>query len=317
MLRSERERVYDAFTAYRTRLQMKRRCDWDDVPHLVLDALNAGLRDGNRYDAILIDEAQDFAPSWFEVLKRLLNPETGVLFLAADATQRIYRRFSWRAMGLNVVGRTRVLHRPYRNTYEIMLAAHELIRHNDTLVLELAEEDEDLLAPDMDPDRMRHDIFPVLRACDHAQAERRFLVKQITRLLENGYQPGDIAIFGLKTTLKTYGPALQREGIPVAGLKNDSDAAADSVAIGSLHSAKGLEFRVVFIVQGQAIFETPRRLSDDERAALEVDRLRLLYVGMTRAREKLCLSYYGPLPRQLRPLKAFLDEAESMMIAGD
>ncbi len=291
MLRSERERVYDAFTAYRTRLQMKRRCDWDDVPHLVLDALNAGLRDGNRYDAILIDEAQDFAPSWFEVLKRLLNPETGVLFLAADATQRIYRRFSWRAMGLNVVGRTRVLHRPYRNTYEIMLAAHELIRHNDTLVLELAEEDEDLLAPDMDPDRMRHDIFPVLRACDHAQAERRFLVKQITRLLENGYQPGDIAIFGLKTTLKTYGPALQREGIPVAGLKNDSDAAADSVAIGSLHSAKGLEFRVVFIVQGQAIFETPRRLSDDERAALEVDRLRLLYVGMTRAREKLCLSY--------------------------
>ena len=54
---------------------------------------------------------------WFEVLKQIINPRTSVFFLAADATQRIYRRFTWRAMGLDVVGRSRVLSRSYRNTY--------------------------------------------------------------------------------------------------------------------------------------------------------------------------------------------------------
>lgn len=40
--------------------------------------------------------------------------------------------------------------------------------------------------------------------------------------------------------------------------------------------------------------------------------MRLLYVGMTHARDRLCLTCKGALPRQLHPLKAFLDAAQQV-----
>jgi superfamily I DNA/RNA helicase len=44
-----------------------------------------------EYDAILVDEGQDFIPEWWNCLRRDLKPE-GEMLLAADATQDIYER---------------------------------------------------------------------------------------------------------------------------------------------------------------------------------------------------------------------------------
>ena len=68
----------------------------------------------------------------------------------------------------------------------------------------------------------------------------------------------------------------------------DEETDKNSVTLMTLHAAKGLEFPVVFIVgMEEGLFPSLR--SDDE-ASLEEER-RLAYVGMTRAKEKLFLTF--------------------------
>ncbi|MGO1719680.1 MAG: 3'-5' exonuclease, partial [Luteimonas sp.] len=68
----------------------------------------------------------------------------------------------------------------------------------------------------------------------------------------------------------------------------DRDEAGDQVRLMSLHAAKGLEFRCVFMV-GVSDGTLPHEVSIDE-GSLDEER-RLMYVGITRARERLWLSY--------------------------
>ncbi|TLY52267.1 MAG: ATP-dependent DNA helicase Rep, partial [Gammaproteobacteria bacterium] len=68
----------------------------------------------------------------------------------------------------------------------------------------------------------------------------------------------------------------------------DREDPGNAVRLMTLHSAKGLEFRFVNIV-GVAEGRLPHEAGIDE-GRLEEER-RLMYVGITRARESLCLSY--------------------------
>ncbi|MEA2062751.1 MAG: 3'-5' exonuclease, partial [Gemmatimonadota bacterium] len=65
----------------------------------------------------------------------------------------------------------------------------------------------------------------------------------------------------------------------------------DCVTLMTLHNAKGLEFPVVFIAGvEQNLLPVGRALEDSRQAALEEER-RLFYVGITRAQERLFLSW--------------------------
>lgn len=77
-----------------------------------------------------------------------------------------------------------------------------------------------------------------------------------------------------------------------AALLSDIDSLDDKqdrVTCMTLHAAKGLEFPVVFLV-GLEEGLLPHMNSFDRQAAIEEER-RLLYVGMTRARQRLILTY--------------------------
>jgi superfamily I DNA/RNA helicase len=67
------------------------------------------------------------------------------------------------------------------------------------------------------------------------------------------------------------------------------DPRADRVALLTLHAAKGLEFDVVFMVGCEEGLMPPAWSGHD--AALEAEERRLFFVGMTRARARLCLSF--------------------------
>jgi DNA helicase-2/ATP-dependent DNA helicase PcrA len=79
----------------------------------------------------------------------------------------------------------------------------------------------------------------------------------------------------------------------VADLDARADAAhppaVQGVTLASLHSAKGLEWDAVFLV-GLVDGTLPIQYAEGDQAALEEER-RLLYVGVTRARRRLALSW--------------------------
>jgi DNA helicase-2/ATP-dependent DNA helicase PcrA len=69
----------------------------------------------------------------------------------------------------------------------------------------------------------------------------------------------------------------------------DQNGKKDAVNMMTLHAAKGLEFKVVFMVgMEEGLFPHSRSMMDKNE--LEEER-RLCYVGMTRAKEKLFLTY--------------------------
>ncbi len=70
----------------------------------------------------------------------------------------------------------------------------------------------------------------------------------------------------------------------------DTDSTEQKVTLMTLHAAKGLEFPVVFMVGMEEGIFPNSRVQDDGPAALEEER-RLCYVGMTRARQELHLTY--------------------------
>ena len=70
---------------------------------------------------------------------------------------------------------------------------------------------------------------------------------------------------------------------------DNADFQKDAVSLMTLHSAKGLEFDYVFIVgMEESIFPSGQAMN--EESEIEEER-RLCYVGITRARKKLCLLY--------------------------
>ncbi len=98
----------------------------------------------------------------------------------------------------------------------------------------------------------------------------------------------------------------------------DKGDAGNQVRLMSLHGAKGLEFRYVFIV-GVEDGTLPHEASIEE-GSLEEER-RLLYVGITRAKEQLWLSYSKKAQKwgdtiRLKPSR-FLDELPAAEIQRD
>ncbi len=98
----------------------------------------------------------------------------------------------------------------------------------------------------------------------------------------------------------------------------DRDEGGNQVRLMSMHAAKGLEFRCVFVI-GVAEGTLPHEASIDE-GSLDEER-RLLYVGITRAKERLWLSYpreaqkWGSRMR-LEPSR-FLDELPAAELQRD
>ena len=108
------------------------------------------------------------------------------------------------------------------------------------------------------------------------------------------------------------------EGITLSSDLDNMEETDDSVTLMTLHSAKGLEFPVVFLVgMEEGIF--PGYKSINEPGELEEER-RLCYVGITRAKEKLLLTcarqrtIFGST--SCNAVSRFLKEIPSTMLDG-
>ncbi len=288
--RAKREIINGMFSRYRAYQEEQRLAsadwfDWDDVARLALNALN-GARTGEEgetesfhpmrgaYDAIFIDEAQDFAPSWMKVIRALLRPN-GNLFICDDPSQSIFNAYSWPQKGLSVVGRSRILRVPFRSTREISQAAHSLIEADETL-----RQTEDRPEPDFTSYELGSGPLPALIACKDSASETAFVDGKVRELLETGIAPGKIAILCHAKWHTEHWRNWREQGVYVQYFEK----------------IKGLEFVAVFMPHLHDSFPQP----DDADAVTSIRRK--VFTAMTRARWRLVMSYEGTLPKPLEAL---------------
>ena len=202
-----------------------------DLPATMLQ-LAADLPDGKRFDSIVIDEAQDFADSWWEpVLAALRDPEDGGLYVFIDEGQRVFDRQGTPPVPLVPL----ILDQNIRNTRQIATAFQPLVDH---------------------PMRFLGGDGPEVRFVP-CEADEALNVgdDQIEQLLDEGWRPEDVALL---TTGSRHPEQTERQN---AGNKAywDSFWDAEQVFYGHVLGFKGLERRaVVLVVNDRAALERAR-----------------------------------------------------------
>ena len=124
------------------------------------------------------------------------------------------------------------------------------------------------------------------------------LAEWLESRLSEGVKPKEIAIFGRTEAVlhDRAEPALEAAGLKGQLLNDDDPADEDHVSLGTMHRAKGLEFKAVAIV-GCDVGLLPLRsvldsFTDSVERDLFVEQERnLLYVALTRAREQVFVSH--------------------------
>jgi len=138
---------------------------------------------------ILVDEAQVFAPVWFEIVQALVKPQIGHLFLAADPPQGFLRQgISWKSLGFEVRGRSHHLQHSYRTTLEILNFATLFYRNR----VQTESSDNEILAPDLF--NMPSGATPVLLPLTSSQDETVRVVKEIVAIINRGTPRNDILV---------------------------------------------------------------------------------------------------------------------------
>lgn len=243
------------------------------LPQEVIKAYSKNLLK-EKYQAILVDEGQDFADLWYKSIVAALDKNTNSLLIALDSSQTIYRRnVSWKSLNIEIVGRTKILRKNYRNTKQILEAAYKVIREMDEKKEFVFEKDADYIVPES---AIREGNKPELKKFDSENEEKNFLRKWIEEKLKENEE-----IMVLCPTRNDLQNLL--EYLNSCGIKSDyiSERKKDTkVVLSTIHSSKGLEADKVFIFETQKIEQIYK-----EEAP------RLLYIAMTRSRNELCLGY--------------------------
>ncbi|MBX7223506.1 MAG: AAA family ATPase [Blastocatellia bacterium] len=255
------------------------------------------------YDAILVDEAHDFPSEWLRLVVGLLNPETDSLFVVYDGAQNIYRRgFSFAKVGIKVRGRTKLLRTNYRNTREIAEFAADFLGEGVNFAPDepLRDDEGQLLEIVRPATTARSGPLPMLVACASFREECAEAAARVKQWIErDGVAPADILVLYVKKGaaagddkyVQALLTAVSEAGIPCEWIARDGRSKrsfridSPTVKVSTIHSAKGLDFDAVALV---GVSLLPSREGD-----AELER-KLVYIGLTRARRRLLITWCKP-----------------------
>lgn len=288
--------VYNFHEWLRTDLKINE----SEIPE-VLEKLKQGSITLPIYDAILIDEGQDFKPEWLSLVSRLLNPETLSLLIVEDRAQNIYsrRRSFLQDTGLNFRGRSKILTINYRNTAQIVNFSWEFYQEHlgDQRKVSLEGGDEVEIIPPQSTQRKGPE--PQIRRFNTLKDEMSYVANQIKKLQEQGeVNYTDILIlyrvkqFQGQSIVMLLKRELEKRNIPYYWITENEESKrkfnpqVPAVKISTIDSSKGLDYHTVFVVN---IDNLPLPVKESDREQ-EVARL---YIAMTRAKQNLFLSYSG------------------------
>jgi superfamily I DNA/RNA helicase/mRNA-degrading endonuclease RelE of RelBE toxin-antitoxin system len=283
---SAKKEVWECYQEFKSELALRGLCSISGMRSAALDFIKTNAY-GIKYDAVIIDEAQDLTPASLALICELAQSDKGI-YLTADGSQSIYfRGFSWREVHerMQFRGRAITLKRNYRTTREISDAATHFMKLSN-------EGDAESLALRSNQSGPQPLLFSYETEEGQAQLIVNF-IKQMSRYLK--MKPSSAAILVPDSQIgTTLANAVSREGLPCRFMSGtEFDLQSDEIKLLTLSSSKGLEFPIVCIAAlGGNMFP---RLTDGEHNS-EVEEIvkvarRVLYVGMTRAMRGLMVLY--------------------------
>jgi superfamily I DNA/RNA helicase/mRNA-degrading endonuclease RelE of RelBE toxin-antitoxin system len=289
----QREALWAIFERVRAGLAERRFVTWSDVFGRLTDSL-AG-KGARPYDFAVIDEAQDLGVAEARFFAAMAAGRSDGLFFAGDLGQRIFQQpFSWKALGLDVRGRSFTLRINYRTSHQIRLHADRLLPATVSDVDGNAEGRRGTVSMFDGPP-------PMVTACTDADHECRVVGNWIMDRLKEGCAPSEVGVFVRSDAeLKRARVAVKAAGARAVELNDKVEVENGAVAISTMHFAKGLEFRsvVVMACDDDVIPQSDRIESVADDADLEEvynTERHLLYVACTRARDHLLVTGITPV----------------------
>lgn len=290
-----REAIYYLIELYNNKMKSNNWCDFEDVSTYALNYVTN--YDIAKYTHIIVDESQDLSKVQLEFITSLYNNSkdySSIMFIS-DISQNIYinswlRNHSFASIGFNMTGRSSYLSKNYRTTVQIVEAAYSLIENDKNIISH-----DDFIKPSLVD---RQGKYPVLKGFNSFDDELKYILTLINTKLKYIYKYNEIAIISRKHYLlnKAYDTLNNKLPILLYNSNADIEFKNDSVKLITMHSIKGLEFKVIIIIglSDKVIPDKNIKIDEqnDEEQLKTTERL-LLYVGMTRAAKELYMSYHG------------------------
>ena len=255
------------------------------------------------FDFAVVDEAQDIGVAHLRFLAALGGGRPNALFFAGDLGQRIFQQpFSWKALAVDIRGRSRTLRVNYRTSHQIRAQADRLLGPVVTDVDGNSEDRGDTVSVFNGPP-------PVIRTFKDETEEINAVGNWVAECAQAGVLPHEIGVFVRSPAqLDCAQAAVKESGIAFKVLDEHVETTSGHVSISTMHLAKGLEFRAVVVMACDdeviPLQERIETVGDDADLQEVYDTERhLLYVACTRARDHLLVTSVAPASEFLDDLR--------------
>ncbi len=225
------------------------------------------------------------------------------LFFAGDLGQRIFQQpFSWKALGVDVRGRSRTLRVNYRTSHQIRMQADRLLGPQSSDVDGNTEERSDTVS-------VFNGVVPGIYTYANEAAEIKAVADWLKTQTASGVIAHEIGVFVRSNAqIERARRAVEGANLPFRILDDHVETASGFVSISTMHLAKGLEFRAVVVMAcDDEVLPLQERIEtvgedSDLREVYETER-HLLYVAFTRARDHLLVTSVAPASEFLDDLR--------------
>jgi mRNA-degrading endonuclease RelE of RelBE toxin-antitoxin system len=255
------------------------------------------------FEFAVVDEAQDVSLPQLRFLAALGAGRPNSLFFAGDLGQRIFQQpFSWKALGVDVRGRSSTLRINYRTSHQIRTQADRLLGPEVSDVDGNKEERKGTISTFNGPPP---DIMVLNTPEEEIKAVSQWLVERV----KEGVVPHEIGVFVRSPAeLDRARSAVENAKIPYKVLDENVETTTGRASISTMHLAKGLEFRTVAVMACDdeviPLQERIETVADDADLEEVYNTERhLLYVACTRARDHLLVTGVDPASEFLDDLR--------------